>query len=99
MNINDLESCELVEFDNQILGGANTYANADTYAYQGIAFAGAQASANGNVTTASTDTYAQTSQTPVTSYSYASAYSNATAKDDNSYSWSSDGSISIWVSN
>ncbi len=98
MNITDLEFCEFVEFDNRIIGSAQTYANAKTSAGKGIAFAQSYADAFGDDTSAITKTRTTVRESSFSSFSYASASADARAKDDNGYSRSSYDSISIWIS-
>ncbi len=99
MNIIDLETCELVEFDNLIIGGAETYTDANTFADKEIASSQAYAGAFGDRTNAITKTRTKTRNNGGIYYSYASASAEAIAKDDKGYSKSSYDSISIWVSN
>lgn len=95
MNIIDLETCELVKFDNQIIGGAETYVNVNTYAYEGIASAQSYAGASGDDTSAITKTRTKVRN----NYSYASASADARARDDKGYSRSYYDSLSVWFSN
>ncbi|MGD1910481.1 MAG: hypothetical protein ACFB2X_06405 [Rivularia sp. (in: cyanobacteria)] len=99
MHIIDLETCELVEFDNQIVGGAQTYADALTFAGKGIAYAEANALALGDSTSTISKASTNTFKTDTLNFSFASASAEAKAKDENGYSSYSDKSLSIWVSN
>ena len=47
MNINDLQVCEVVEFDNQIVGGLTADVKGEAIAAPGIAFADVNAEAIG----------------------------------------------------
>jgi len=99
MNIMNLEYCELVEFDNQMIGGAATYANSLTFTHEGIAHAQAYALALGDSTRTLSKGNTKTFKTNTIDFSFAFATAEAKARDTNSYSSYSDKSFSIWVSN
>ncbi len=99
MNITDLESCELVEFDNQIVGGAKTYTNTNTYTLEGFAYGEADAVALGNKTITQAKILTNTYKDNYSSLSYSFANADAKAEDKNSYSLSTSSSSSIWISN
>ena len=99
MNILDLEFCELVEFDNQIIGGADTFADTLTFTYEGIAYAEASAFALGDSSSTVSKVNTDTFKGKTLNLSFASASAEAKAKDENGYSSYSDRSLSIWASN
>ena len=98
MNITDLESCELVEFDNQIVGGAATYTNTNTYTSKGFAYGEADAIALGDYTITQGKVLTNTYKRNDLSLSYSIANADAKAIDKNGYSLSSSNSNSIWIS-
>jgi hypothetical protein len=98
MNITDLETCELVEFDNQIVGGAKAYTNTNTYASEGLAYGEAGGVAVGDYTITQAKVSTNTYKDDYSSLSYSFANADAKAKDKNSYSLSTSHSSSIWIS-
>ncbi|MDY6899634.1 MAG: hypothetical protein SWZ49_16380 [Cyanobacteriota bacterium] len=85
MNIQDLETCEIVEFDNQIIGGAQTYVGGNATAKQGKAKADVLAVSLGKNTSTRTKTNANVSKYSSVSSYVGSAVSQT--KDDYSVSY------------
>ncbi len=86
MNINDLETCELVECDNQIIGGKpKTYVQGNAKAQPGKAQADVVAVALGDQTSTKTSTGANVSSRSATSYFVGSALARTGNEYDVSY--------------
>ncbi|MCJ8280813.1 MAG: hypothetical protein MJK14_13220 [Rivularia sp. ALOHA_DT_140] len=90
MNIYDLETCEVIEFDNQIIGGAKADVNGKADAKSGKANAGISSVAFGknNYTTANSSARVYPSSS--TAYYAGSAVSRTGRKYSIDYDWGYD---------